>query len=353
MKNKVILFCAIIISAALTFTMVSAQTALGSAFTYQGFLKHSDNPATGSYDFEFQLYDALSDGTQVGSTVVLDDVDVASGLFTVPLDFGQNPFMGDARWLEIHVRPGANVGAYTTLVPRQELTAAPYALTAMKATLQNSLVAADGDPVDAVLVDNEGDVSLVNDITIPGIAYASAVQVGSPSGMACTTSELGRITVEGTSLYVCDGTIWAEISTAPTRTYNSGTGIDGTDSGILASRYLTFTKIAASTAIRVNYTDSFGVSSSNNLAICAWEILVDGSAPTSGALVYNFGHNNSNFFGGYHSNTVVGYVTGLDVGVHTLTIHVSQAIGTPDCVTGLWDSPFVLEVEESHAQYMP
>jgi hypothetical protein len=46
----------------------------------------------------------------------------------VKLDFGSGAFNGDARWLEIGVRPGASTGAYTTLDSRQELTPAPYAL---------------------------------------------------------------------------------------------------------------------------------------------------------------------------------------------------------------------------------
>jgi len=53
---------------------------------------------------------------------------VSNGLFTVTLDFG-NQFPGANRWLEIGVRTNG-VGAYTTLSPRQPITATPYAITA-------------------------------------------------------------------------------------------------------------------------------------------------------------------------------------------------------------------------------
>lgn len=100
----------------------------GTGFTYQGELLDGGTFATGPYDFQFQLFDAAAGGTQVGSTVTLDDVPIFNGLFTVRLDFGAGAFGGGARWLAIAVRPGASGGAYTTLTPRQELAPAPYAL---------------------------------------------------------------------------------------------------------------------------------------------------------------------------------------------------------------------------------
>jgi len=101
--------------------------ALGTAFTYQGRLNDGGDMANGTYDFEFRLYDADTGGSPIG-TVPVDDKEVTDGLFTVELDFGSGAFTGDARWLEIGVRPGSSTGAYTTLDQRQPLTPAPYAL---------------------------------------------------------------------------------------------------------------------------------------------------------------------------------------------------------------------------------
>jgi len=47
-----------------------------------------------------------------------------NSLFTTQLDFG-NQFTGNARWLDVTVNCGSGD---VTLVPRQALTAAPYAL---------------------------------------------------------------------------------------------------------------------------------------------------------------------------------------------------------------------------------
>lgn len=109
-------------------TSVGAQVPLSSEFTYQGFLQEGGIGANGQYDFELSLFDAESGGTQMGSTLSFEDIDVEGGLFTLVLDFGSAVFSGEAIWLEIAVRAGADTGAYFTLSPRQAVTAAPYAL---------------------------------------------------------------------------------------------------------------------------------------------------------------------------------------------------------------------------------
>src|SRR5204862_2470927 len=124
----------------------SAQTPAGTAFTYQGRLTDSGASASGSYDFELKLFDDASAGTQVGSTLTLTNVAVSSGLFTATLDFGA-VFGGNRRFLEIGVRPGGSGGAFTVLVPRQELTPVPDALSAANATTVAGLSCAEGQVV--------------------------------------------------------------------------------------------------------------------------------------------------------------------------------------------------------------
>ena len=88
---------------ATSLTLEPQASPLGTGFTYQGQLKDGGTPVDGTCDFQFSLWDALSGGSQIGST--LDrTADVAGGLFTVQLDFGSGAFTGDSRWLEIAVR---------------------------------------------------------------------------------------------------------------------------------------------------------------------------------------------------------------------------------------------------------
>ncbi len=115
----------------------SAQSAsaepMGTAFTYQGQLYDASYPANGHYDFAFKLYDANAGGNKVGTDVNVADVNVIDGYFTVELDFGSDVFDGEARWLEIGARPGelGDPNVYTTLSPRQKITATSYALYAL------------------------------------------------------------------------------------------------------------------------------------------------------------------------------------------------------------------------------
>ncbi|HQU83789.1 MAG TPA: hypothetical protein PKY59_11715, partial [Pyrinomonadaceae bacterium] len=109
---------------------VFAQT---TAFSYQGKLNDGASAANGTYQMEFELYDAVSGGAQVGSTVSLNSVAVANGVFNVELDFGANAFAGGARFLSVKVKKAAEP-SFTTLTPRQPISSTPYAVRSLNAT---------------------------------------------------------------------------------------------------------------------------------------------------------------------------------------------------------------------------
>src|ERR1043165_383677 len=88
--------------------LAPAALAQTTSFTYQGRLTDGGGPATGAYDLQFKLFDALTGGVQVGATATLEDVAVSAGSFTATLDFGAAAFPGANRWLEIGVRPGVS-----------------------------------------------------------------------------------------------------------------------------------------------------------------------------------------------------------------------------------------------------
>jgi hypothetical protein len=94
-------------------------------------------------------------------------------------------FGGDARWLEVDVRPGASAGSYNTLTPRQALTATPYALYALNAPGGGGgLWTANGN--DIYYRNGDGDVGT----TSPNFNFHVHKQVAIGSGQPAATMGL-------------------------------------------------------------------------------------------------------------------------------------------------------------------
>jgi hypothetical protein len=109
---------------AFVMSAVGAES-VGTAFTYQGRLTDKEQPADGRYDFQFSLYDTDVDGEPLRKPVLIPEVQVLNGLFTVGVDFG-TPFTGGSRWLQVEMRPSGEPD-FSALTPRQFLSAVPHA----------------------------------------------------------------------------------------------------------------------------------------------------------------------------------------------------------------------------------
>lgn len=126
------------------------QGPVGTGFAYQGKLESAGLPATGTYDFRYRLYTVPAGGSNISSTLCVDDASVEDGLFSAVLDFGA-AYDGTKRYLEIEVRVGALGGCasgagFVTLAPRQELTPAPHAI---RSVLSSDSSALGGQPSSA------------------------------------------------------------------------------------------------------------------------------------------------------------------------------------------------------------
>lgn len=104
---------------------------LGPGFTYQGQYEQDGAPAAGPANLRFTLWDDVAEGAMIGFDQKVADVPVVDGAFTVVVnaagEFGLDAFNGDARWLQIEVCADVDCASTTVLVPRQPITAAPYA----------------------------------------------------------------------------------------------------------------------------------------------------------------------------------------------------------------------------------
>ena len=121
--KRICIFLALVALLALANVFATPQS---TAFTFQGHLQQNGTPTSGSHDLTFTLWDAASAGTQVGSTIAQTGYPIASGVFTIDLDFGASAFGGSQRWLDIKVDGNE-------LTPRQPVNSTPVAQYALSA----------------------------------------------------------------------------------------------------------------------------------------------------------------------------------------------------------------------------
>jgi len=157
-----------------------AQT---TEFIFQGNLKDGAATAHGNYDLEFRLFDALTDGSQIGSTLTRSNVAVSNGVFSVNLDFGSG-FPGADRYLEIRVRVSGG-GGHTILDPRQKVSSAPYAIKSL--TSESATVA-----VNAVTANHATTANTANNaLQLGGVTANQFVLTGDPRMSDARTPTVG------------------------------------------------------------------------------------------------------------------------------------------------------------------
>jgi hypothetical protein len=100
---------------------ISIASELKSQMNYQGVLKEDGQPVTGSRDMIFRLYSDDSCTNLASTEIVMADVPVTRGLFSVALEVLQSDFDGQGLWLEVEVEG--------TAIACQEIMAVPYALS--------------------------------------------------------------------------------------------------------------------------------------------------------------------------------------------------------------------------------
>jgi Pectinesterase len=292
------------------------QVALGTGFTYQGQLKSGGAVINATCGAKFGLWDSSAGGAQVsGTTTQTQLITVTNGLFTTSLDFGPNAFNGDARYLAISVACPSG-GAYTDLSPREPITPAPYALTALKTAYKNVLVVAKSgghyNTISAALtsisdnsttnryliwvapgtytevvtmkdyVDIEGAGELQTKITFTSTGGSSGTVNGAPN------TELRFLTVENTggaqyAIALYNPSRVLHVTVAATGGFSSTYAVNN----YYASPTLTSVNLSATQAGMVNGTYAYGVYSfGSNLTLVDSMISANGGYFATGAQTY-------------------------------------------------------------------
>ena len=159
----------------------TASFAHTTSFTYQGRLVTEGSPADGLFEFQFKLFDAQTDGNQIGEATVPQTIQVTNGVFVAQLDFGPGAFNGPNRFLEISVGPAG--GQRTMLAPRQPITSTPYSVKSLSAAV------ADGLSVTCVSCVTSSQIASVSGSAVSGAIPVASVPAGSGSYIQNTTTQ--------------------------------------------------------------------------------------------------------------------------------------------------------------------
>jgi hypothetical protein len=175
MKNKLTLALTERVVALLLLSILNLQSSpafgQGTAFTYQGRLNNNGAPASGSYDFQFKLYNNPTSKIPIGGSLQTNAIPVNNGLFMMTLDFGPSVFTGTNYWLEVDVRTNG-AGVFTPLSPVQAITPAPYAVFANTASNVLGTIPLAQLP-SGILTNNASSVTFASSVTTPAIYAAN------------------------------------------------------------------------------------------------------------------------------------------------------------------------------------
>ncbi len=176
------------------------QATVGAAFSYQGLLTRGGTPIDETCDLRFILWDDPVTGTLVAGPLYQNDAPIAAGRFTTQLDFG-DVYDGTALWLEVAVQcPGDT--AYVVL-PRQALTAAPYAMSVPWSGI-TAMPAGFADGVDDV---DDADADPANELELP--PGCAAGQLPKWDGAAWSCADDDDTTYSAGDGLVLTGTVFA------------------------------------------------------------------------------------------------------------------------------------------------
>jgi hypothetical protein len=328
-----------------SFAVVLAQT---SAVTYQGELKEAGIAAQGTYEMQFKLFDSVTGGSQVGSTVTNLSVPVSNGIFSVILDFGAQAFStGADRFLEIGLHKPSDPPGFTLLSPRQPMTSSPYSLRTVSASSADSLSAAcvtcvtdshinsvSGAKVTGTVANATNATTAANVSGVVGIANGGTGS-STKNFVDLSTNQLaiaGNKTFSGN--VAIGGTLTAALGQTATTVYGTGTVIPAAAFVLIPGLTQTIT-VPAGYQIYMSASGGIQTSSASATGFSRVDIVlvIDGSLSPAGnyrrVIASNTGGTTNNI-----ENWHISSATNLSAGSHTIQIFAALNSGSAANVSG-------------------
>lgn len=128
---KARLTCSETCSGSVSWSFSRLAPSTSQQLVYQGFLQEAGVPYTGLADVRLTLFDAASDGTQVGSPMQVNQVAVEEGKFAAAISPSIATFDAASLYAQFEVRTGG--GSFVVLDGRRPMNATPFAFRASSA----------------------------------------------------------------------------------------------------------------------------------------------------------------------------------------------------------------------------
>lgn len=292
--RMIVMTCVVLATAVVSPAL--AQTSVGTAISYSRTgMKFGGVPLTGTYDVQFTLYDASTGGNQIGPTLAKNNRSIVNGsLSTVTLDFGDDAFDGDARWIEVSVRQGAN--SFAIVGSRQRFRAVPYALAlpGMRTVPNNFSPNVIG--------------GYSGNIVSEGVIGATIGGGGLPDQANSISANLGSIGGGGTNLVAGPAATigGGELNSANTNYATVGGGEDNTVNGSHSTIGGGLGNLADSFSSTIGGGELNSAYSTYNTVGGGFDNTVNGAGSTIGGGVFNLADGNTSTIGGGIDNTTFG-----------------------------------------------
>ena len=173
--------------------------AISTVLNYQGTLQDAGTPATGVYDFQFQLFNTSD--MPIGQAIQVDDLNVVRGVFTTRLDFADT-FSGADTLIKISVRPGSSSGAFITLLPSTPIDPTPYAQVASFSQFSASAQAVGNDSIiePSIVTGAVSSRTIAASAIIPSKIAAAAVTNAALADNAVNSAKIANLSITGADI---------------------------------------------------------------------------------------------------------------------------------------------------------
>ncbi|MCA9280119.1 MAG: hypothetical protein H6815_12275 [Phycisphaeraceae bacterium] len=142
--------CASTLAQSLPPSVGADATQAGSTVTlaYDGELRLHGERLNGVVDLQFALFDAVSGGNQLGTTLVVNEASIVDGRIAIDLPIAAQHLAGGVKYLQISVRESNSDAEMTILTPRKPVLVAPVSI-ASHASADTDAANADADPAES------------------------------------------------------------------------------------------------------------------------------------------------------------------------------------------------------------